>query len=84
MSNHSTLHLQPLDVGVFDLYQPYYSNAVDTETRLSHGLLNTGKHFEPFFGGLGHGSNASQAQQSGPARPEAALFHSTHERSVVF
>lgn len=44
MPSHSTHHLQPLDVGVFGPYQHYYSDAVDAKVRLSHGVLNIGKH----------------------------------------
>jgi hypothetical protein len=41
---HTTHDLQPLDVGVFGPYQLYYGHAVDEEVRLSHGVLNIGKH----------------------------------------
>jgi hypothetical protein len=41
---HSTHHLQPLDVRVFSPYQRYFTEAVDAETRRSHGALSIGKH----------------------------------------
>jgi hypothetical protein len=44
MPSHSTHHLQPLDVGIFGPYQHYYGEAIDNEIRLSHGILNIGKH----------------------------------------
>lgn len=42
--SHTTHNLQPLDVEVFSPYQHYYSEAVDAETRLSHGALSIGKY----------------------------------------
>jgi len=44
MPSHSTHHLQPLDVGVFGPYQHHYSQAIDEESRILHGVLNIGKH----------------------------------------
>lgn len=44
MPSHSTHHLQPLDVSAFRLYQHYYSQAIDEESRLLHGVLDIGKH----------------------------------------
>jgi hypothetical protein len=44
LPSHATHDLQPLDVGVFGPYQLYYGQAVDEEVRLSHGVLNIGKH----------------------------------------
>jgi hypothetical protein len=43
MPSHSTHHLQPLDVGVYGPYAIYYGQEVDSETRLSSGILNINK-----------------------------------------
>lgn len=83
MPSHSTHHLQPLDVSAFRLYQHYYSQAIDEESRLLHGVLNIGKHnFWCFFSG--HVSRPSPYQQSALAGEKADSTHLILAWSTVF